>query len=128
MTIKRAVMAYGCIIPDETDGCDDDLYTSGARIIINGPPKDSKCEICRRHVSELGDFNRPGIKLRKQFREMFPGYPKASWECRDCVGRPGGLWEFDEEEKLGRELTKSESFRLRRRLEDEMWKISNKAD
>lgn len=46
-------------------------------IILNPPPKDGKCAICRK------------VKpLRKNFRAHLRGtdneYVDASWECKDC--------------------------------------------
>lgn len=38
-----------------------------ARIVINGPPSDGRCEVCGRHVSELEPFGGPGDPLVGDF-------------------------------------------------------------
>ncbi len=52
-----------------------------ARIIINGPPSDGRCEVCGRHMRELTPFGSPGDPLVgdftgellvKRFRPDFP--------------------------------------------------------
>ena len=64
-----------------------------AGILINPPPRDRRCECCRKHIDELkpfggkgdplaGDFR--GALLVKTFREEH-GIVGASWECRDCI-------------------------------------------
>ena len=97
-----------------------------SRISINPPPQDGKCMICGRHVNELKAFGGPGdpclgdfsgAKLIKMWREDYPGYTKSSWECRDCIGRPGPLWAIDEEDRLGRPLTEREYIDMRYKLE-----------
>ena len=41
------------------------------RIIINGPPSDGRCQVCRRHISELKPFGGPGDPLAGDFtREL----------------------------------------------------------
>ncbi len=93
------------------------------KIIINGPPQDGNCMLCGRHVSELDAFGGPGdpclgdfsgAKLVKSFREEFPGQIGSSWECRECIARPGILWEIEEEDRLGRPLTEKECEELRK--------------
>jgi hypothetical protein len=37
------------------------------RVIINGPPRDGICEVCRRHLSELKPFGGPGDPLEADF-------------------------------------------------------------
>ena len=100
---------------------------SGKRkMLINPPPEDGKCMICGRHVRErkafggpgdplVGDFS--GAKLVKQFREELPGYVGKSWECRDCVARPGPLWAINEENRLGRPLAEREYIDMQHELE-----------
>lgn len=87
------------------------------RIRINPPPEDGRCNICRRHVSELKAFGGPGdpvlgdysgAKLVKNFREDYPDYITPSWECRECLVLPGPLWAIDEERRRGRPLTERE--------------------
>ena len=89
---------------------------------INPPPADERCCICRRHVDELppfggagdplvGDFS--GAKLVKHWREDMPRCASASWECRDCIVRPGALWELEREKLLGRRLFRVERDALR---------------
>ena len=72
-------------------------------LIINPPPDDRRCAICRRHVDELASFGGPGdplvgdfsgAKLVKHWREDYPGCVGASWDCRDCIVRRGGSWEL----------------------------------
>lgn len=98
-------------------------------VIINGPPEGRCCQICGHHISELdpfggagdplvGDFS--GMKLVKKFREDLPGYIGASWECRDSFVRYGGLWELNEEDRLGRELTDDERFTMRIEIERQL--------
>lgn len=64
------------------------------KVSINPPPRDEKCECCRRHIKDLkpfggrgdplvGDFT--GALLVKTFREGAPNQVSASWECRDCI-------------------------------------------
>ena len=99
-------------------------------IRINPPPEDMCCQICHRHVDVLeafggagdplvGDFT--GEKLVKNFREDYPGYVRASWECRECFVRAGGLWELDEEDRLGRALTDAKRDDLRFELLAPLW-------
>jgi hypothetical protein len=38
-----------------------------ARVIINGPPSDGRCEVCGRHISELTPFGGPGDPLGAYF-------------------------------------------------------------
>jgi len=38
-----------------------------ARIIINGPPSDGRCQVCGRHISELTPFGGPGDPLVGDF-------------------------------------------------------------
>ncbi len=96
------------------------------KILINPPPQDGNCMICKRHVSELEAFGGPGdpclgdfsgAKLIKMFREYYPGYTTSSWECRDCVARPGPLWAIDEEDRLGRPLTEPEYIDMQHEME-----------
>ena len=96
------------------------------KMVINPPPHGGKCMICGRHVRELEAFGGPGdpvardfsgAKLVKQFREELPGYVGKSWECRDCVARPGPLWAINEEDRLGRPLTEREYIDLRHEIE-----------
>ncbi len=99
-------------------------------IAINPPPTDMCCQICHRHIDELeafgglgdplvGDFT--GEKLVKHFREDFPGQIAPSWDCRDCIGRPGGFWEIKEEDRLGRPLSAMERHDLRFEHLASMW-------
>jgi hypothetical protein len=99
------------------------------KVLINPPPQDGNCQICGRHVSELESFGGSGnplfgdffgAKLIKTFREDYPGYTKPSWECRDCVQRPGPLWIIREEDRLGRRLTDTEISEARRE-----WDLAN---
>ena len=129
MNNKHTQYFYGCAIPGAVgDGYIDERgeLVSGARTVINGPPEDGRCGICRRHISEvepfggsgdpcLGDFT--GMKLIKQFREDYPNYIIATWECRDCIQRAGSLWEIAEEDRLGRALSTVERIQLRAELE-----------
>ncbi len=96
------------------------------KILINPPPQDGECMICKRHVNDLEAFGGPGdpclgdfsgAKLIKMWREDFPGGAKLSWECRDCVARAGPLWAIDEEDRLGRPLTEREYIDLQHKLE-----------
>ena len=119
-----------CCSPQWANDCD---YESDAKscadkrkVLINPPPEDAKCMICGRHVSELGTFGGPGdplvgdfsgAKLVKKGREDYPDYITSSWECRDCVGRPGPLWAIYEEDRLGRPLTEREYIDMRYKLE-----------
>ena len=95
---------------DATDGLSPDRKSSNKdAVVINGPPDDGKCNICGRHVSELdafggagdpllGDFS--GMKLVKQFREDHPDEVTVSWECRDCILKPGGMFVFHTHNRL----------------------------
>ena len=121
-----------CIIPGAVgdDDCEDSSGTTLKQsMIINGPPSDMRCSICRRLVSELEPFGGPGdpcvgdfsgAKLVKKWREDLPGYISSSWECRDCLIRPGGLWELAEEDRLGRELTTTELRTMRADIENKL--------
>jgi hypothetical protein len=68
------------------------------------------------------------MKLLKRFREELPDYIGASWECRDCIGRPGGLWEIAEEERLGRELTGDERRTMRADIEKQLYETHSEAN
>ncbi len=86
---------------------DKDLVSDSApRIAINAPPRDLKCNFCRRSV-----------KLFKNFREEAPDSFGASWECRDCIQIEGTLWEISYEKQLGRELTNAERIQMREQLQ-----------
>ena len=100
--------------------------------VINPPPKDMCCQICHRNVDELETFGGPGDplvgdftgeKLVKHWREDFPGYIAASWECRDCFVRPGGLWEIEKEDRLGRPLSAMERHDMRFEHHACMWQM-----
>jgi hypothetical protein len=108
---------------DMGDECDVMCDENGAAAqirsgsVINPPPDDRRCQICRRHVDELECFGGPGDplvgdfsgdKLVNTWREDYPGYTRASWECATCIVRVGGLWELDDEDKLGRPLSDAE--------------------
>ena len=91
-------------------------------VLINPPPKDRCCYICGRPVDELEAFGGPGdplvgdwkgAKLIRSYREELPGTVGSSWECRDCVVRDGGLWELEEEKRLGRSMTAEEKLEFR---------------
>ena len=93
--------------------------------------------ICGRHVRELEDFGGAGdplvgdfygAKLVKKFREDFPGYITPSWECCDCVARPGPLWAMHEEDRLGRPLTEREFIDMRHDLELSLLEFHEKTD
>ena len=129
-----------CILPDAVG---DDDYSGSASaapsgsLIINGPPDHGCCNICNRHISELEPFGGPGdpcvgdfsgMKLLKKFREELPDYIGASWECRDCIGRPGGLWEIAEEDRLGRELTDDECRTMRADIEKQLYEMHSETD
>ena len=72
------------------------------QIIINGPPRDNRCQCCGRHISELkpyggsgdpliGDFN--GAYLVRFYRPTFPfneEAEKAVEEAEACCGVEGG--------------------------------------
>ena len=99
---------------------------------INPPPEDMCCQICHRRIDELEAFGEPGDplvgdftgqKLVKGWREDYPGYTRASWECRDCFVRPGGLWELFEEDKLGRSLSAMERHGLRFECLVGLWRM-----
>lgn len=103
-----------------------------SRILINPPPQDGECMICRRPITELEAFDEPGdpilgdfagAKLIKMWREDYPGYARSSWECRDCITRPGPLWAIEEEDRLGRRLTQREYIDMRYKLELSMLEI-----
>jgi len=132
MKIEHTKFIGICMIPEAIG---DDSYedssgaTTSPSIVINGPPRERCCSICNRSISDLKAFGGPGdpcvgdftgAKLVKRFREDLPGYVGASWECRDCLIRPGGLWQFDEEDRLGRRLTETEIRSMRADLEKEL--------
>jgi rubredoxin len=81
---ENGVISLGAVSKEE------DLTPTG-RIIINGPPKDGRCDVCGRHMSELipfggagdplvGDFS--GELLVKKFRPAGPYNKEAvkAWE------------------------------------------------
>lgn len=45
---------------------EEDLTPNG-HIIINGPPKDGRCDVCGRHISQLTPFGGPGDPLMGDF-------------------------------------------------------------
>ncbi len=101
-------------------------------IAINPPPTDMCCQICHRHCDDLEAFGGPGdprvgdfagAKLVKHWREDFPGQIAASWDCRDCIGRSGGVWEIEEEDRLGRPLSAMERDDMRFELLANMWHV-----
>ena len=107
--------------PNEHGPCSDKR-----KILINAPPSNGRCMICGRRINELDAFGGPGdpclgdfvgAKLIKMWREDYPGYTRPTWECRDCVARPGPVWAIDEETRLGRPLTQREYIGLRHKLE-----------
>jgi hypothetical protein len=57
---KNGVISLGAVSKEE------DLTPNG-RIIINGPPKDGRCDVCGRHMSELTPFGGPGDPLVGDF-------------------------------------------------------------
>ena len=129
-TNKYAFENSNCCSPQWANDSD---YESDAKpcadkrkLLINPPPENGKCMICGRHVRELETFGGPGdplvgdfsgAKLVKMFREEYPHYITSSWECRDCVGRPGPLWAIYEEDSVGRPLTEREYIDMRYKLE-----------
>jgi len=77
-----------------------------ARIIINGPPSDGRCEVCGRHISELTPFGGPGDPLEDDFTgELLVRTYRWDWppdveaekaweealEAWDEAGRPGDM-------------------------------------
>ena len=104
-------------------------------IAINPAPRNMYCQICHRHVDELEAFGGPGdplvgdfkgAKLVKHWREDFPGQIGSSWDCRDCFVRPGGLWEIEEEDRLGRPLSSVERQDMRFKQLACMWEMTLK--
>jgi hypothetical protein len=137
MSDKHEIQSGHVIIPGAIANKDD--YQSaavlGAKLIINPPPSDGNCNICGKNVDELepfggagdplvGDFT--GMKLVKSFREELPDYIGSSWECRDCIGKYGGLWELEEEKKLVRELSDGERKKMRDDIEASMEEFAEK--
>jgi len=78
-------------------------FTETNQLIINPPPEDDCCEVCRRHVRKpvpydqhplglesyiIGNNIVPYItedkKLCKNFRLFFEEIVQASWECQEC--------------------------------------------
>lgn len=66
------------------------------RIRINSPPSDGKCDVCKRHISELkpfggvgdplvGKFN--GVLLLKGFRRFAPYNEKAENAVAEAINR-----------------------------------------
>ena len=41
------------------------------QIIINGPPRDNRCECCGKHISELKPYGGPGDPLRGDFKGAY---------------------------------------------------------
>jgi hypothetical protein len=51
---------------------EEDLTPTSHRFVINPPPKDGRCEVCGRHMSELRPFGGPGDPLLGDFSgELF---------------------------------------------------------
>jgi len=65
-----------------------------ARIIINGPPSDGRCQVCGRHMSELTPFGGPGDPLVGDF----------SGELLVKTFRPDGPYDAEAEEAWERAL------------------------
>ena len=85
---------------------------SGSMMLVNPPPEDDRCEICKRKIDDLPPWatnicevyertdkqldelrNNPRCviisitedrKLLKHFRSFYDGIVEASWECKDC--------------------------------------------
>ena len=107
------------------------------KVLINPPPEDGNCVLCHRNVSELTAFGGPGdpclgdfsgAKLIKNWRENLPDYVISSWECRDCVARPGPLWAIYEEDRAGRPLTEREYIDGRYELEQSLLEFHEKTN
>jgi hypothetical protein len=98
---KNGILTLGAISREE------DLNPR-ARIIVNGPPSDGRCEVCGRHMSELTPFGGPGDPLVgdftgellvKTFRWDFPPNVEAdkAWDeavkaCKEA-GKSGDRFE-----------------------------------
>ena len=86
----NGVISLGAVSKEE------DLTPKG-RIIINGPPKDGRCDVCGRHMSELAPFGGPGDPLVgdfsgellvKKYRRFGPYDEEAvkAWEEYEKLG------------------------------------------
>ncbi len=75
-------------------------------------PGDTICAVCGKHIDQLEPFN-SGEKLAMNYIEWSPDYPIRVLQCRECFSRYAGVWEYDEEKKLRRALTRAEKLRLR---------------
>jgi hypothetical protein len=102
----------------------------GSPAVVEQSHTESCCYICRKPISQLEPFGGPGDplvgdfsgrKLVKSYREEFPGQVGSSWECRHCIVRDGGLWEIEEEDRLGRPLSDDEKRRSRYGFYLEIW-------
>jgi hypothetical protein len=78
---KNGILNLGAISREE------DLNPQ-ARIVINGPPSDGRCEVCGRHISELSPFGGPGDPLAGDF----------SGELLVKIFRPDGPYDAEAEE------------------------------
>lgn len=54
---ENGILSLGAISKEE------DLTPSGYRFLIRGPPRDERCEVCGRHISEPKPFGGPGDPL-----------------------------------------------------------------